>query len=298
MGSTITVLKVACMISDRINRNIILHFMDNWPETIQWGDNYWLTGYQKQLRKWLKKTYSRSQCALTISEDMALDYERITGIKHFLLMNSVNVDSWRCTPRRLNNCINLVYAGGLHLGRDKTLLDVYRRLVRLSNSEMKYKLTIYTNKKTVSASELSEYSDGNILVVKDAVTRDKLIKAYEDADILLLAESVVVDSTIERFAKYSISTKTAEYLATGKPILYIGSKTRALAKYLMKYNSAAVIENTDQLNEALDFIIENYDKLSRNAVQLAYLNHDERKLNSNLITAINYSLESEKQMTS
>ena len=296
MGSTVTVLKVANIISNKINISIILHFMDNWPETIQWGENNWLNGYQKLLRRWLKRTYKRSKCALTISEEMAHDYEEQTGIIHFPLMNTVNVEYWRCDKRRINTCINLVYAGGLHLGRDKTLLEIYRTIENSNNLERKCKLTIYTNTKLGSASELLECSDGNALIVKDAVPHEELIKVYAEADILLLAEAVEVDNTTETFARYSISTKTAEYLATGKPILYIGSKTRALAKYLLKNKAAAVIECVDHLNEAIEYIFINYDEISHNAVQLAYLNHDEKKIHTKLIDAINYSQEAEKRI--
>lgn len=287
LGSNVTLLKVSISIARYTNRPIIMHFMDNWPETIQWGDNRLLTGYDKTLKRWLNKAYSFSNCALTISEQMAVDYEKKTGLRHFPIMNVVNLDEWHCEKKSMGECLNFVYAGGLHLGRDETLLGIYQELGKIGKSLNKQcKLNIYSN--SANAEGITERITDDTLVIHGAVTHNLLRDVYKDADVLIIPEALTNRLTTELFAKYSISTKTAEYLATSKPILYVGNANRALYSYLRDNDAAMVVDDLRSIGAIIHENIERFDEISKNAFELAKKNHNKCEINNKLLTALNY----------
>lgn len=290
MGSSITVMKVAYRLSIQMDVPIIIHFMDNWPQRIQWEDNVLLKGYRARIDYWLKRIYSRCTCAMTISEMMARDYKAKTGIEHRALMNSIDLKSWKCKERanRADKVI-LTYAGGLHLGRAKTLCKLGEILDIQPRNDVTYILNVYTsiNKYKSDISELEKYNSINVL---DYISQKELKDVYEKSDILVLVESTEKNDTIETFTKYSISTKTAEYLATGRLILYIGNKGRELYDYLANNNAAIVVDDIDNVKAISELIPDNPKQIVCNAYELAKKNHDRDSLNERIINIISENI--------
>ena len=285
MGSSVTQMKLAIRVATTFKIPIIPHFMDNWPESIQWQSNHLLRGYRKSLDYWLKRVYEHTRCALTISDEMAAEYERVTGVKHIALMNSIDCDYWGCTVKDPGSEILFVYAGGLHLNRESVLLEIAERLDMVSRKVKKACLMrVYTNSEPALLQTTKNWRSIKIL---KSVPNENLKEIYNSADVLILVESLDSNKSLEVFTKYSISTKTAEYLATGKPILYIGPAERTLTKYLKQNNVATVITDCENLSDAMEkIVLELGDSRILDSVLLARKNHNQKNLNSILLHAI------------
>lgn len=289
MGSSVSTMRVCITLAQKLSVPIIMHFMDNWPECVQWAKNPLLRNYKKSLERWLDKVYTYSKCALTISEEMAQAYEKKTGIKHISLMNSINIEFWQNVKYEEHDHFVFAYAGGMHLGRFDTLLGIGNKLHELNQIENKnYKLVIYTDMDSKYVHSLSE-TELKEVEIRGKVKHDDLKKVYREADVLILAEGLKEDKITNLFAKYSISTKTAEYLVSGKPILYVGDSSRALPRYLERNDAAVVVTQLGGLQDGIEMLTKRSESLCQNAFLLAKKNHDKNKVNAILQNAINIS---------
>ena len=76
---------------------------------------------------------------------------------------------------------------------------------------------------------------------------------------------------------YSVSTKIADSLASGTPILAYGPSEVASIEYLRKNNSAFCANSESELENVLSLLISNEEKrkeIIENALNLAKKNHD------------------------
>jgi hypothetical protein len=202
---------------------------------------------------------------------MAKAYTEETGIKHSYIMNSVKVADYICAPNEKNDTINFVYAGGLHLGRNKALLDIANIVEEISKSR-NAKLFIYTQKENTElySKDFEGFKNTKLL---PAIEHDRIKEIYENADVLLHIES---DALVGNgFFKYSISTKIPEYLATGKQMLFYGPSDIYLYEFLKENNLAVVSDNKQDLFDKITALIENNKAVAcENAIKYAQENFD------------------------
>ena len=274
IGCSILSLKLSYMLSKHYGVNIVMHFMDNWVEELEWSSNSLLKPYHRILKGYVKKCYKRSKCALAISEDMAKHYTELTGIRHEFIMNSVPVDDFRNEPREITSTVNVTYAGGLHLDRWVTLKEVEKQLLQYSErSQKSIVFNIYTSQ--ADKEKYSDYFDNRITVFHNYVPHSEISRIYKASDILIHAETL--NSKYNAFFKYSVSTKIPEYLSSGRPVILLCPKSMALYNYLKSNNAAYVADSTDSFLKLFESLIN--DKTERlniinSAQKLAAENHD------------------------
>jgi glycosyltransferase involved in cell wall biosynthesis len=154
-----------------------------------------------------------------------------------------------------NDNIVLVYAGGLHYKRYKTLrlLALAIRKFNLSPEvERKAQLRIYCNQKPTErerrAIELQGASN-----YCGALSSEELSDVLARSDILVHVESFDYNS-IDK-TRLSVSTKISEYMSLGKPILAIGPENIASMEVLS--DVAFCITDTKQLNQKVsEFLLD------------------------------------------
>lgn len=277
LGNSIDAMKYACKLADYCGVHILPHFMDNWQESHRYGSEKYPT-HCKTTQKWLKQMYEKAVCGLTISEKMAAVYEERWRIRHFALMNAVDVGQYYCGQKKENERI-LVYAGGLHLNRYKSLLEIARCVDRLnrgmkSSSDEGYKLEIYTDSKSKALYE-GQFAPFQCVSFREYVKHDQIRTVYERASILVHIETF--DPEYRNFILYSLSTKISEYLATGLPILLYAPEEIFVSEYLKCNNAAAVVSDEETLSEALKKLMSDPSyraELGSKAEKLAREKHD------------------------
>lgn len=284
LGGSVGLEKLAYKISKKLDVPIVLHFMDNWLEHLQWDDNIFLRPYSYSLKYWAKKCLSRSSHSIVISEAMKAAYLHKVYGKIDVLMNSIDTSKYYVGAKESDNGYRLVYAGGLHLNRWKALLDIAKLI---HENDYPAVLDIYTS------SNVDGYRDYfNQLPVRfhPSVNHESVRSIYKDADILIHVE--VDDKQLFGFFKYSISTKIPEYLSTGRPILLYEPREMSLYQYLDNNHAAYLAYDITSLDRALSDAIQQKDKESivNNALFLAHKNHDicgaKRKLHEIISSAV------------
>lgn len=267
LGSNVGSLRLAYRLSKVFDVPILMHYMDNWPECLQWENNPFCKFYRLILNHVHKKCLRRCKAGLAISSAMSLAYSKKFKIPFFTIMNSVDVDEFHAKPKLQNKPVHFVYAGGLHLNRWQALRDIGRALLETDEECI---LHIYTS--TNNAEMYQDNFPANT-VFHSPVSRSGIIEVYGNADVLVHIERD--NPLLHSFFKFSISTKIPEYLSSGRAILFYGPKNIALYRYLDENNAAFVADSYDSLLAAIKAIFDGgtIPQLLINAERLARTNH-------------------------
>lgn len=273
VGESVAALRLAYTLSLTLNIPIVIHFMDNWKNSIEWADNPLLHGYQRKLSKYCELCYSRTTECIAIGERMAQAYEQETGVKHCVIMNSIDTEQFTCSPREEDGTIRFVYAGGLHLGRDRALRIIGECIDHICDYEgKKAEFVIYTSDNNIDLFT-NQFAHLKNTRFHSAVPHDQINRVYQDSDVLIHVESD--DLNNNEFFKYSVSTKISEYLATGKPFLFFGPSDIYLFDFLKSNELAYTVSDGKDAEIAIrDLFTHNNNKYSVNARMYAKTHFD------------------------
>lgn len=274
LGNGIDTMKLACRLADLCGVPLLPHFMDNWPASHRQGPHMYPT-HLRMTQKWLTRLYERASCALTISEKMAREYEAQRHIPHYALMNFVPAADYFCGAALYRTLKTVVYAGGLHLHRYRSLLEIGQTLLRYRETTgQEILLHVYTDEKSRAA--YGELLGGcPVIRLHPAVPHGEIVRVYRQADVLVHIETF--DAEYRDFIRYSLSTKISEYLATGKPILLYAPADICVSEYLREHEAAVTVSESGELEAALCRLAsggEAVENLGDNAYRLALEKHD------------------------
>lgn len=277
LGSSIFSLRLANYFSTSFEIPIVLHHMDNWRETTY--SNSRLLKYPRiKLLEELDKVESKMNFGMTISEEMARAYEKLSGKKYLSLMHTVKPVNEPVELQNLNKIINLVYAGGLHLERWRALKQVEEAISEADFKNTEVNLVVFTKKNDKEKYE--KQFDDKIVKFKDFLPHNEVLKIYEIADVLIHVESF--DPKIVSFTKYSLSTKIPEYMASGRPILCFAPKMIASSNYIMESNCGISVSNYNDLVQAVEHLVDNKnlrEHMGQCGIKKAHEKHSEEYKN-------------------
>lgn len=225
---------LALKLSKRFDVPIVPHFMDNWMFSLYPNHELFGLAHRRSLQL-LRGVIERSPLCLTISSAMASNLGRQMGIECVTIGNSVNPADYSVGPQfhrmgaiRSNQ---LIYVGGLHLGRADVLIQLAK--VMLEASLQDWTLVAHTpaaDAERYLAGELPENLKwGGELDVRHVPRR------LSEADALVFVESE--SASIASFTQYSVSTKVPQYLAANRPILIVGPAGQASVEELRSHGA-------------------------------------------------------------
>lgn len=268
LGASVSIMRLVNQLSMQLNIPVIMHFMDNWAEHIQWEDNPLLSLYKSSLKKKMLACIKRCKLVVTISSSMAEAYHEKFQKETLVLMNTVDISRFKGLTSKDTGVIHFVYAGGLHLDRWKALREI---ALSIQQTNGKGILDIFTSKDNI---ELYRSGFETLPVAfYEAVPHERIDEVYQKADVLVHTE--IESENLKGFFKYSISTKIPEYLATGKPILFYGPRDMKLFEYLLQNQVALTAGTKEELYECVKRLVsdEDFTEMCENARCLAEKNH-------------------------
>ncbi|MEQ6389257.1 glycosyltransferase [Bacillaceae bacterium S4-13-58] len=246
IGESLFALKASLYFSKKYNIPIVVHYMDNWRETLYPSKGNYKILSLLFLRN-LKRVESRMKNGLVISPKMKEHYALINqNVKYNVLLNSVSGVESISQNNHNGNEIIFTYVGGLHLNRWKSMLNVENCIYELNRKGIPSKLYIYTPE--ADKAQFSNKFNKNLTLFKGHLPHDKIHLAYNTASILLHVESF--DKKVIQYTKYSLSTKIPECMSVGKPILCYAPTDIAVSEYINKTNSGIAVGNYNDLLEA------------------------------------------------
>lgn len=255
-------LKIANIISRKIGKPIAPHFMDDWPSTLYTQNE--LYGLARLLvNKNLKSIFQKSNGGLCISELMVKEYENRYQKPFSEFVNCVE-DSLFSKPkpgRSLDNIFTIIYIGGLHLNRWKSLLDVSAAIEKINENIERVILKIYCPNGDIQLYS-KHFSKFNSTKFEGSLSSSEVYSKLETATVLLYLESF--EPNVIKFTKFSLSTKIPQYMAAGKTILAYGSKSLAsIQQIVIAKAGEVVIENKiEAIEEKINYLLDNQNSLS------------------------------------
>lgn len=264
-GDSLFAYRIAFYIQRKFNAKLVTYITDDYilPRT----KDTILGSVRRQVIKYnMQKAIKKSKKYFVISEAMRTCYQVIFGKNGIILNNAQNFFEKKNDSLFSKNEISLVYAGGLHYKRFKTLIDIKKAIETYNIKAKKIaRLYIYTNPEIDK--NIIEELKGKYSSFCGLVKEKELIKVLNSCDIPVFVESFDSDS-IEA-TRLSLSTKISEYLSLKKPILAVGPKS--VSSMITLKDVAYCINQTEELNKEITYLLEDEElqkKLSIMASEL------------------------------
>lgn len=238
LGS-VRVIRVATQIARRWQIPLVPHFMDDWPETLYSSGE--LHGWaQRHLRRQLVSALALAPFALCISPAMCNEYQRRYELRCHPFVNPVRLQNEPALSAPTIGQPELLYVGGLQLGRWETLLQLGEAMVEAG---VNARLTVYAPPAHLRGLEVPPGLVGTLTLAGSLATEDVAPRLTE-ADVLVHVESLLPQQGA--FARYSLSTKVPQYLGAGRPVLAIGAPGLASLETIEESSGGIVVTSTDR----------------------------------------------------
>lgn len=195
--------------------------------------------FKKKMAQLVKK----SAAVITISEEMKNLYEPYfkRPTKVIMTGSSFPISSISLKNEEIKE---LTYMGNLSCNRYVSLCDIGDALDEINKTKGEsFTLNIYTKENNPAI--LEELSKRKSIKMKGFVTGDEFCRIFHSAQCLLHVEAF--DKKSIDYIKNSISTKIADSLGSGIPLLAYGPSNIASIKHLIRNNASFVISKKEDL---------------------------------------------------
>ncbi len=226
----------------------------------------------KLLCKKIRKTIHNTKLIVGISKEITEKYAESFSIDTALIMTGSNLENVDETIEKKEvNCFS--YFGNIGLNREKPLADIGRVLDEINNeNNTDYKLMIYTG--TQSDAVETEFRNIKSIKMCGFLTGEAFEREFKKADCLVHVESF--DDNISKLVSGSISTKIADSLASGIPMLAYAPAKIASTEHLRRNDCAFIADCREELKGTIFQILNDHHmkrRISENAIHTAQRYH-------------------------
>ena len=231
-----------------------------------WSNNPSLINASKKLKEKIKndekKTVGRYADLITsVSDDICLRLKKSLKKNSIKITNGFDINEKIVQKTllkkisKINNPLKIVYTGSIYTDERSPvmLLDAIVNLINKEKIPKKSVILEFYGTRLDRIKELSEQSKySNLINIKGHVPRSKVLKKQKQADILLLLESS------REISRGSLSGKIFEYMASGRPILCIGSRNDFEISQILKLTGTGLVYENHQIQKLENLIYNTY----------------------------------------
>ena len=173
--------------------------------------------------------------------------------------------------------IRLLYTGNLGIGRDEALLQVFRAVQKINQTEPVFSFTVYSS--TALSEKVGSEMKTDFCSIHAAIPQSEVLQKQKEADLLLLLEAT--QGKYAKIARLSFSTKITDYFSAGKCIFAVGCSDIAPMEYLRENQCALIASNQSEIETQLRYIADHPQVLqeyAQNARNCALQNHEKAKV--------------------
>lgn len=251
-------LDMATRIATTIGKPIVPHFMDDWPSTLY---------TQQELFGFARKIFDRRfnsmlrnvKGGMCISKQMADEYDARYKVPFEAFVTCVD-DELFCEPENQDekSAFTLMYIGGLHLNRWKSLLDISNAIEKINPDSGEIILKIYCPLRDAE-SYAAFFAENKKTRFEGSIGSDAVPEMLKKASLLIHVESF--DANYAQYTRLSISTKIPQYMAAGKPILGYGPEELASMQHIGIAGAGVVWSDKNDLEHQISMLIGDRTKL-------------------------------------
>jgi glycosyltransferase involved in cell wall biosynthesis len=278
-AGSLELIRLALEIRTKSNAKIAVHVNDDYLSTI--GRNsllafYWKNVVNKEFRKLISH---KDTICLSICQKMSEEYYKRFGKSFIPFHNPVDVKTWieksKTDWEIRNNVFVVLYAGRIGTGTSNSILDIAQSIDRLNNKG--YPIIFEVQTQFLNHPVAKMLKRFKFVKFNEYIQYEKLPEKLSRADLLVLPMDF--DSKNFRYIKYSMPTKTSEYMASGTPVIVYAPAGAALGFYARKEKWASVVDkrNLKMLEEEIISLYNNENQrreLGMKAKRLAEKFHD------------------------
>ena len=219
------------------------------------------------IRRKIKKMMNISKHVVFICDPMKRKYQSHFNIVSATTIMTGTVNAGLDTVQTRENVKSFVYMGNLYYGREKSLAQIGRVLdeINLENN-MACSLDVYSGDITDAIKKEFE----NIVSVRFCgfVSGEEYSRIKSEADVFIHVEGFDLNNF--DMVKYSVSTKIAETLASGKVLLAYGPAEVASMQHLTDNDYIFAVSDRERLKDAICVLV-NDMQVRTNAINQALL---------------------------
>ena len=248
---------IALKISKDYNIPIISYLCDEF---------YFSKNHNYLLKRKIEKYMALVSGVIAISEELTSLYSDYFSAPVTTIMTG---SSFPISNKYYDNNNKVVtYTGSVRCNRYQSLVKIGRVL-----GEIGYTLGIYTSEKNEEI--LNELKSVPSIRIQGFVSGSEYVKALKESDFLLHVEAF--DTLSIEDVKNSVSTKIADYLSSGVPLIAYGPDSISSMKHLIRNNCAIAITNNDINVDSLNNALSDYElrkKIVFKAIETANMYHN------------------------
>lgn len=238
------------------------------------------------LRRKMNRLMKRASLIVTICQELKETYQERFSIPAHVLMTGSNVTpSEAKESKRLTPVIS--YFGNVRNNRYRALAQVGGALAELGAEQgTGYRLRIYTTEKDPEIRQTMEKTATVDLL--PFLQETAYQNALKDSDLLLHVEAFDEES-VDR-VRHSVSTKIADSLNSGVPLLAFGPESVSSVKHLIRNHCAFTVTNAADLKQTILRALEDAEGRSacvKNALKTAECFHSSEQNSKKLYALLN-----------
>jgi glycosyltransferase involved in cell wall biosynthesis len=233
------------------------------------------------LRRKTRQLLNHSKGVISICPEMSEVYQEEFGCPATTVMTGTNFTLAK-EPRVNSDAKTLRYFGKVSLNRYRSLADI-AEAIDLINSQQgsDYTLEIYCG--AASPTEEKALKQYKCIKMYDFISGKQFEETFFSSDALVHIEAFD-EKSIER-VRHSVSTKIADSMACGIPLLAYGPKEIASIGHLLRNECAFTATDKQQLDKVLRELFSDYQlryEISQKALETASQYHDPEKASNSI----------------
>lgn len=239
---------IALKIAEKYKSNIISYICDDYY-FVKKPSGFWEKIHFRIVKKKINKTLKNSYAIVTICKELKESYYSAFKRKTIQIMTGANhkIETLIHSKKRVTS---MTYMGNLSCNRDKSIYEVGKVLDEINSSQnTQYCLNIYT---TLNDELIKKFKNIKSIKLHNFVSGEEFIKVFWKTELFLHVEDFNPES-IDR-VKHSVSTKIADILSSGIPLVAFGPSNVASMAHLLRNQCAMCVTNKDDLRTELEKI--------------------------------------------
>jgi len=230
--------------------------------------------YRGMYHRLIDKVFRHGGSAVYISDKIRDKYNSefsINGKTIYLSSESETRDF-----KTINKTNPLIcYFGNIRQGRNESLSAIASALGKINKD---YMVNVYSGQNDKDIVKV--LTDNKNIRFMGVIPYSEVLETIKKADVLIIVEGFKHKHVV--VTRYSLSTKVADSLQSGVPVLAYGSDECAVINYLRDNDCAAVCSDNNELEKTIRNLLtdEEYQKrLYNNALEIIRKNHNLEKSN-------------------
>ena len=228
------------------------------------------------LHRKIEKLMERTSQLVLICDELKEHYSERFGIPSVTVMTGSNYP----VEKEIHVCDapkTITYMGNIRCNRFTSLADIGRTIDKINKERgTDYRLDIYSGEK--DASILSSFDGIASIRFCGFVGGEDFDRVFRSSELLLHTEAF--DEVSIDLVKHSVSTKIADSLGSGIPMIGYGPDRVSSMKHLIRNDCAVCITSPDDLKEGLLSAFADVEELKRvaeNGLRTADIYHNTEK---------------------